>query len=119
MHGPDPADVNSRFVVLEDDYDAPEYYGGAFEGSHTYAGVVVFHLYSIVRTDEGDRLRIETRHHGDGRVLAHDREERRLTEDMTVGETGTEIEPFCRRHHHDRAREEVRSVLEHLDDGPV
>jgi hypothetical protein len=115
MPGPTSEDIDSEFVVLDEDYDDADFYGGAFEGSHTYAGIVVFHLYSIIPAGDGKQLRIETRHHGDGRVLTHDREERSLSEYLTVDDTGTPVRSFCRQHHERGATEEIRSVIDQLD----
>lgn len=114
---PESDDIASDFQILDSDYDEEGYYGGAFEGSHTYADVVIFHLYSIVPGNdaEGDRLRIETRHHVGGRVLEHDRESQPITADGTVGETGHPIETFCRNHHHDGAHDEMNGLLETLE----
>lgn len=118
MKTPDRDEIASEFHVLDEDYDADDFYGGAFEGSHSFADVVVLHLYSIVPGEgsETDALRIETRHHVAGQVVEHNREKRRLTDGLTVGETGPSLEEFCRNHHREGAYEELRSLVESLDD---
>lgn len=117
---PEPSDIASDFQVLDDEYAEEGYYGGAFEGSHTYADAIIFHLYSIVpggdAEADGERLRIETRHHISGRVLAHEQESRPLTDDGTVGRTDQPIESFCRRHHNEAAHEEMVGLLEAIDE---
>lgn len=89
MRVPDRDEIASEFHVLAEEYDTDDFYGGAFEGSHSFADVVVLRLYSIVPDGGGgDALRIETRHHVSGQVVEHDREERPLTDDLMVDETG-------------------------------
>lgn len=116
MRIPDPEDIESEFTVLDEEYDQPGFYGGAFEGSHSYADVVILRLYSIVPVDgeEFDRLRIETRHHAAGRVLDHDRTEYELKPDRTVTESDQSIEAFCRTHHFEDSHEEVVTLVEDL-----
>lgn len=118
MRTPDPGDIDSEFQVLDDDYDRPDFYGGAFEGSHAFADVVVLRLYSVVPDDagEGDQLRVETRHHASGRVIDHSRTEYELDANRTVSATGQELETFCREHHYRNPHEEIVSLAETVTD---
>lgn len=117
MRIPNPADIDSEFQVLDDEYEQPEFYGGAFEGSHAFADVVVLRLYSIVPDEnEGtDLLRVETRHHASGRVMDHKRTEYDLDADRTVEETGQPLMEFCRDHHYDDPHSEVVSLVETVE----
>jgi len=109
---PEPEDVDSEFQVLDEEYDDPGFYGGAFEGSHAFGDVVVLRLYSVVPGDEGaDKLRVETRHHANGRVLDHDRTEYVLGPDRSLSETGQSLAEFCRDHHYEDPHSEVFSVV--------
>jgi len=118
MEVPDPADVDSDFQVLDEDYDDPEFFGGAFEGSHSFGDMVVLRLYSIVPAEGTETLRIETRHHFGGRVLGHDRDEYALRDRETVAGTDEGLESFCRAHHFDDPVADVRSIIDRLDVEP-
>lgn len=109
---PDPADVESEFVTIDDEYDRSDFFGGAFEGSHHYGPAVALRLYAIVDGDDEPTLRIETRYHYGGDVVDHRRTTRDLDEDRRVDGTDEPLATFCRRHHFDSPCEEIRDVIE-------
>lgn len=108
MHVPEADEIDSEFQVLEADYADDDFYGGAFEGSHAFADLVVLRLYSVV---PGDSLRVETRHHYAGQVVEHRRTTHELDDDRSVAGTDRSLEAFCRDHHFESSREELASLV--------
>lgn len=104
----DPDLIDSEFQVLDEEYDEPDFYGGAFEGSHAFGELIVLRLYSVVPGSETDRLRIETRHHYAGRVVDHQQTHRELSDGQTLD--GTSLVEFCRAHHFESPRRELESL---------
>lgn len=115
MRVPTAEAIESEFQVLDDDYAADDFYGGAFEGSHSFADLVVLRLYSIVPED-GDTLRVETRHHYAGRVIDHRRTAFDLDGDRSVVDADQSLEAFCRDHHFENPREELCELVEAVRD---
>lgn len=115
MQIPEPDDIESEFHVLDEDYQQPDFYGGAFEGSHVYADLIIFHLYSIIPAD-GDSLRIETRHHFAGQVVEHRQTSRPLDRTRTVKGSDRSLEEYCREHHFDSPRDDLAAILTAVED---
>lgn len=111
----DSDDIKSDFSILDEDYNDADFYGGAFEGSHSVGDVIVLRLYSIVPGEDGDKLRVETRHHVAGRVVDHSQSEYRLSDELVVSETGQELKQFCRSHHYDDPLREIGDLIETVD----
>lgn len=116
MKTPDADAIESEFQVLNEEYRTVTFYGGAFEGSHAYHNFMILRLYSIIPESETDHLRIETRQHYAGQVVAHDRTELKLTEERTVADDEKPLEMFCYDHHFNAPREEIASLITTIEE---
>lgn len=117
MNLPSEADVQSNFQVLDTDYLDEDFYGGAFEGSHTYGDVIILRLYSIIVDDEvsdQEILRVENRYHYLGDVIEHERTDYEIDDDRSVVDFDGSLEEFCRKHHYSEPVEEMRALVERV-----